>query len=157
MDKIKESWNRPITGSPFFVWEEKLRRVKAALKSWAKTLPNPADERRMAHASLEKHQLQMEEEEPTEELTVIEGNLQQKFHKVCLQEEEYWRQKSRSLWLKAGDRNTSFFHKQAQARRSFNTIFEIKEDRVTNKDFTSIKGAAFSHFEKLYSEVEGMS
>jgi len=54
------------------------------------------------------------------------------------------------------DRNTSF-HKQAQARRSFNTISEIKEDRVTHKDFTSIKGVTFSHFEKLYSEVEGMS
>lgn len=148
MDKVKESWNRPVIGSPFFVWEEKLRRVKAVLKSWAKTLPNPTDERKMAHASLEKHQLQMEEEDPSEDSIAKEGNLQQNFHKACLQEEEYWRQKSRSLWLKARDRNTSSFHKQAQSRRSFNTIYEIKEDLVTHKDFTSIKGAAFSHFEK---------
>ena len=42
MDKVKENWRIPVKGSPFFVWEEKLRRVKAALKIWAKTLPNPA-------------------------------------------------------------------------------------------------------------------
>lgn len=67
MDKVKESWNRPVTGSPFFVPEEKLRRVKVVLKSWAKTLPNPANERKMAHASLEKHQLSMEEEDLSED------------------------------------------------------------------------------------------
>lgn len=57
MDKVKESWNRLVTGSPFFVWEEKIRRVKVVLKSWAKALLNLADGRKMAYASLEKHQL----------------------------------------------------------------------------------------------------
>eukprot|EP00253_Pinus_taeda_P034134 PITA_34134 len=60
--------------------------------------------------------------------------------------------KSRNLWLKAGDRNTAYFHKQAQARKCFNTISEIKEEGDIHKDFDHIKGAAFTHFQKLYSE-----
>jgi hypothetical protein len=40
-------------------------------------------------------------------------------------EEEYWRLKSRSLWLEAGDRNTTYFHRQCRARLSRNHITEI--------------------------------
>ena len=61
------------------------------------------------------------------------------------------RQKSHSVWLKEGDMNTSF-HKQAQARRSFNSISEIKEDATTHKDFINIKRETSSHFKNLYSE-----
>ena len=71
----------------------------------------------------------------TEELLDQEAHLQHRFHKACLAEEEYWRLKSRNLWLKAGDRNSAFFHKQSQAMKCFNTISEIKEDNVTYKDF----------------------
>jgi len=88
----------------------------------------------------------------TEELLDQEAHLQQCLHKACLVEEENWRLKSRNLWLKAGDKNTAFFHKQAQARKCFNTISEIKEDNNTHKDFEDIKKAAFSHFQNLYSE-----
>eukprot|EP00253_Pinus_taeda_P009752 PITA_09752 len=51
-----------------------------------------------------------------------------------------------------GDRNTAFFHKQAQARKCFNTISEIKEDNDIHKDFEYIKKATFLHFQSLYSE-----
>jgi hypothetical protein len=32
-NKVEEIWRRPVTGSPFYIWEEKIRRVKSALKS----------------------------------------------------------------------------------------------------------------------------
>ena len=49
----------------------------------------------------------------TKEVIDHESHLQQRYHKACLEEEEYWRLKSHNLWLKAGDRNTAFFHKQS--------------------------------------------
>ena len=57
MQLVKDIWLQQVKGSPFFVWEEKLRRVKRALKSWAKSLPNPANERKKIQRTLEIHQL----------------------------------------------------------------------------------------------------
>ena len=109
-------------GSPFFVWEEKLRRVKIELKCWAKNIPSPVEERKKAQTVLESHQVFMEEAEIARESLKMEEDIQHKFHNACRKEEEYWRQKFRSLLLKYGDKNTTLFHKQAQARRGFNSI-----------------------------------
>jgi hypothetical protein len=69
------------------------------------------------------------------------------------QEEEHWRLKSRSLWLKYGDSNTSFFHKQAQQRRKKNTVSKIQsESGKTIENFNQIKLAASQHFADLYSQ-----
>jgi hypothetical protein len=156
LNLVLNSWKTPVKGSPFFIWEEKLRRLKVVLKYWAKSLPSPSQERRKAQDILAQHHAQSEDVEITKEVLDKEAELQQSFHKACLLEEEHWRQKSRSLWLKAGDRNTTFFHKQAQARKSYNSIAEIKDGNSTYKDFESIKKAAFNHFQNLYRE-EGVT
>ena len=94
MQLVKDCWKRPVKGSPFFVWEEKLRRVKGTLKRWAKSLPNLATERKIIKRSLAVHQLQVEDVVITDEILEKEAHLQQSFHKACLAEEEYWRLKS---------------------------------------------------------------
>ena len=73
-----------------------------------------------------------------------EQQLQSIVFQTLRQEEEYWRLKSRSLWLHAGDQNTSFFHKKTKARLSNNHIYEI-----TNSRGDRIKG-----FEKIKEDVE---
>lgn len=68
-------------------------------------------------------------------------------------EEETWRLKSRSLWLKAGDRNTSFFHRKYRAWLSRNHI-----SKITCSDGTVLKGeeqqkkAPEDHSQNLYKE-----
>ena len=69
-------------------------------------------------------------------------------------EEEYWILKSRIIWLQAGDRNTSFFHRQCRARLSHNHILEISSlDGELFKGQCQIMQAAEIHFQGLFSET----
>jgi hypothetical protein len=73
-------------------------------------------------------------------------------HKILLrEEEERWRLKSRMLWLEGGDKNTTYFHKAASARRSRKQIWEIEDDSGNLLQTQSeIKSAAHSHFKSFY-------
>jgi hypothetical protein len=44
-----------------------------------------------------------------------------------LQEEISWRQKSRVLWLKEGDKCTKFFHRIANSNRRSNAIVSLSQ------------------------------
>ena len=96
----------------------------------------------------------MEESPITLALLNREADLQRKYHKACREEEIYWRVKSRTLWLQAGDKNTTFFHKQAQARKIYNSTHEIQMQDKTIKDFSDIKEASHFFFQKLYSALD---
>ncbi|GAV77409.1 hypothetical protein CFOL_v3_20880 [Cephalotus follicularis] len=43
-------------------------------------------------------------------------------------EETMWKQHSRNLWLKSGDKNTLFFHSKANQRRKRNLIEVLKDE-----------------------------
>jgi hypothetical protein len=96
----------------------------------------------------------MENQEITQAILHQEDQLQRKWHQACREEENYWRQKSRSLWLEAGDKNTSYFHKQAEARKQFKKVTEIQVQSQTITDFEGIKAAAADAFETLYTETQ---
>eukprot|EP00253_Pinus_taeda_P030806 PITA_30806 len=151
---VSDAWNRPVHGSPFFVWEEKIRRLKRTLKEWAKSLKTPSAKRKDSLNSLAAHRLAMEHNPVTQSLLQKEIELQKEVHKSSRDEEEFWRQKSRNLWLKSGDKNTSFFHKHVEARKHFKTVSEIHYQNIVVKDFDGIKRAAYYFFKDLYSAPE---
>eukprot|EP00253_Pinus_taeda_P035876 PITA_35876 len=115
---VSEVWNRQVhEGSPFFMWEEKMRRLKRELKEWAKRLKMPTTKRKEMHDSLTGHQLTMEN-------------------------------------FNAGDKNASYFHKQAKARKHFKTVHEIHYQNTVVKYSEGIKRATHSFFKDLYSAPE---
>ena len=69
---------------------------------------------------------------------------------VDLRIEMDWRQRSRQIWLAAGDGNTRFFHQVANRRRRLNDIQRLQiGDRVVN-DQTTIGQAFVEHFRRFY-------
>lgn len=88
---VSLSWKEPVRESLYFVWEEKLRRLKKALKSWAKSLKPPGLQRQEAQSSLEDHQPLLEDSIITQDMLAKEATLQSAFHQAYRQEEEYWR------------------------------------------------------------------
>ncbi|TXG63781.1 hypothetical protein EZV62_010775 [Acer yangbiense] len=63
-------------------------------------------------------------------------------------EELYWRQRSRTEWLQAGDRNSSYFHKRATARKKKIFISSLVDEKgypqVSNEGLTSIVSNFFT-------------
>jgi hypothetical protein len=62
--------------------------------------------------------------------------------------------KSRNLWLQAGDKNTTFFHKQEEARKNFNMVTKINSQYQVIKYFEGIKKVAHSFFKDLFTAPE---
>lgn len=58
-------------------------------------------------------------------------DLASKLNSLLSQDNEYWKQRSKVLWLAQGHRNTQFFHKKASSRRLHNLIkalFDLNGD-----------------------------
>ena len=67
-------------------------------------------------------------------------------------EELYWKQKSQALWLRAGDRNTKYFHAKTKQRRARNRITRLKGlmgQWVESEE--SIEMVATEYFHQLFS------
>ncbi|XP_074346132.1 uncharacterized protein LOC141684893 [Apium graveolens] len=51
---------------------------------------------------------------------------QKKLSEIYAQQEVFWRQRSKQLWLREGDRNNKFFHASMKNRRACNHIKSLK-------------------------------
>eukprot|EP00253_Pinus_taeda_P027230 PITA_27230 len=119
---IKDHWEMEVNGSPHYVWESKLKSLRAVIKQWAKE-----------NAIVEK-----------KKIIELHRKLEQN-----REEEEEQRQKSRCLWLRAGDKNTSFFHNNLKIRRAGNQIDKITIEGKELSEQEEIKEVAHSHFKYL--------
>ena len=67
-------------------------------------------------------------------------------------EEISWRQKSREIWLKEGDRNTNFFFfpKMANMHRRLNHISRIKVSGIWLNEEMEIKERVLNAYKNLF-------
>jgi len=65
-------------------------------------------------------------------------DMSREMEKTLLFEELNWRQKSRALWLKEGDKNTNFFLRVANSHRKFNQVNSLKINGEISKNPTEI-------------------
>ncbi|RVW65780.1 hypothetical protein CK203_007245 [Vitis vinifera] len=79
------------------------------------------------------------------------------FYKWVLMEEIQWRQKSRELWLKEGDRNTGYFHRMANAHRRNNSLDRITingEMLTEDQELKQLNSREAENLEVPFSEEE---
>ncbi|KAL0403557.1 UNVERIFIED_CONTAM: putative mitochondrial protein [Sesamum radiatum] len=66
-------------------------------------------------------------------------------------EETYWKERSRTLWLTEGDRNTGYFHNKASHRKKVNEIRKLRTDSdewVDNEQ--DLRRLILDHFTKTF-------
>jgi hypothetical protein len=157
-DTIIEAWNCWIPGSPNYIWEQKLKRVKMTLKHWVKSpKEKEQEEKNRKIKEMDENILAMEDRPTTHSLLLKEQQDFIDYQKILHEEEETWRLKSRSLSLNSGDRNMRFFQRQTKARLWNNKVKDITKEYGTKiDDFHQIQAEAKLHFECLLTE-EGIA
>ncbi|XP_061349456.1 uncharacterized protein LOC133294726 [Gastrolobium bilobum] len=85
-------------------------------------------------------------------LEILQKNLWKELQAILIKEELTWFQRSRSQWLKYGDRNTRFFHSSTVARRRHNRILTLKDENGTwIADPDSLVNMAVSYYKELFT------
>ena len=74
--------------------------------------------------------------------------------KAYLAEEEFWKERSRILWLQCGDRNSGFFHAITRGRRQVNSfaILEDEEGRIADTE-EGIVHTISQYFRNIFSSA----
>lgn len=92
-----------------------------------------------------------ENKEESKQDHIQEKEIYLEIYKQNRKEEEKSRLKSRCLWLKSGDKNTTFFHNTMKIMRSKNHIEHIQVNGQVIKGVEAIKNATHQHFKELLS------
>jgi len=154
-DRIKEGWNSfSFKGRPDFVLSCKLKALKHKLKDWSRSeAGNLVIQRKQTLEQLAEMDMILEYRPLTEEESAKKADLTLELEGLIKNEEVAWRQKSRALWLKEGNRNTKFFHKVANTHKRFNYIDQLMVQGELTEKSTRIESAIIDFYQKLYSET----
>lgn len=78
--------------------------------------------------------------------------LRKDINELLEKDEIMWKQRARVMWLEAGDRNSSYFHRKASARQTRNNIKGLEDmDGVWQEDEQKIEEIAVSFFKNLFT------
>ena len=125
---------------------EKIYRCRKAISAWKRS--NPSNNEKVIELLKAKlDQAQNEDSLSTEEELEIKWQLCAAYR----EEKIFWRQKSRAIWLREGDRNTKYFHAKTKQRRARNRITKLKNSMgVWVETEEGIEQLAVEYFEELF-------
>uniref|UniRef100_A0A803QGZ6 Reverse transcriptase domain-containing protein n=1 Tax=Cannabis sativa TaxID=3483 RepID=A0A803QGZ6_CANSA len=146
----REGLNSLSTGGGFHSFLAQQNHCVSVLQDWAKT-NNHSTQSRIKFLMQEINYLQNKDMLSREDNSTL-TQLQSRLDSLLYKDEIYWKQRTRVRWLKAGDRNTKFFHRHASSRRKSNRIKYLKDDEgaVVNTS-EGIVELVISYFSTLFS------
>lgn len=116
---IQKGWTLPSTGDSMAQVCSKIRNTGQLLMEWHVAV----FQQRQNEMKLIQHKLDiLMSKQYSPEQFDEQNALCIRYNELLSLDETYWKQRSRVLWLKEGDRNTAFFHRKASNRRSRNKI-----------------------------------
>ncbi|XP_059630187.1 uncharacterized protein LOC132273186 [Cornus florida] len=153
--KVQSWWEEAnFIGSASYVLARKFQFLKTELKRWnKKVFGNLEWKKSRVLADIAELDRLDEEGQSGESLRSKRASCQAVFAEIALMEEISWRQKSRALWLKDGDRNTKFFHRLANAHRRCNHIERIRVNGSELWREDEVRGGIASFYWQLYTET----
>uniref|UniRef100_A0A803PWX1 Reverse transcriptase domain-containing protein n=1 Tax=Cannabis sativa TaxID=3483 RepID=A0A803PWX1_CANSA len=117
MWKERQGRGRPVS------FRCKINKCGKALQDWNKKKKARLNNE-IAKTKKILHELTMQQQPGVWEAI---QHMEDKLNGLLEKDEQYWRQRSRALWLQWGDRNTKYFHHKASSRRKKNEIKGLQD------------------------------
>ncbi|XP_062020952.1 uncharacterized protein LOC133737412 [Rosa rugosa] len=148
-DIIQKEWALPTTGNVLRQIGFKFQAIGKKLMQWHKTdFDRQKAEMRIIQEKLNDIMRQPFSPEQYEE----QRTLHAKYSQLLSQQEKYWRQRSRAVWLKDGDRNSAFFHRRACNRKSRNSIRGLTDEQGQwQSEPAEIQRLLLTYFKTVFS------
>ena len=145
---VERAWSLQVEGSHNYSLVKKCQKVRDEFIVWNRTcfgiIKNIIKE-------IEDKIKMLQDMAPTKENLELEASLNIELNDWMEREELKWKQKSRELWLKEGDRNSKFFHLSTLIRRRRNLIAEIQLDNGHwIHDRKDIEDYFANHFKEVF-------
>ncbi|CAL1353631.1 unnamed protein product [Linum trigynum] len=143
---IAQVWQLNVSGTLQFQLFSLCKEARHQLVQWARLgTTNSA-----RHIRELREAIQAERDTLQTDWDIITG-LETQLSAAYLQEEAYWRQKSRTTWLQKGDSNTNYFHITTTQRRRHNLIEVLRDDHGQPHYEEPAKGnVSVSFFQQLF-------
>ena len=125
----------------------KMTSSRRSISQWRKE-QSPYGRKTIDELKSELTVAQSDDSRTREEITDLTTRLKEAYR----DEESYWYQKSRSLWMKEGDNNSKYFHALTKQRRARNRITGLHDaNGVWSTEDKDIQNIAVSYFGSLFS------
>ena len=102
---------------------EKLNNCRRAISQWRREL-TPYERKTIEDIKYELNAALRDDSKTREEITDLTLRLKEAYR----DEEQYWYQKSRSLWMTLGDNNSKYFHALTNQRQVRNRITGLHDE-----------------------------
>lgn len=111
-------------GTKMFQFAKKLRHVKFHIQIWnKKVFKNIFSQKEEISKMLADINKEIIHQGLNSKSHHKQKGFQDEWEELCKREETYWRQKSRELSLKDGDKNTKYFHASKKQKRAQQTLY----------------------------------
>lgn len=112
-----------IEGYPDYRFNIKLKMLTQKLKEWSKSnFEELTKKKNRLLKELAEIDLILQSRDLTKDEMMVRATIVVELEELAKHEESKWRQKSRVLWLKGGDKNTRFFQDMGNSTTKGSTL-----------------------------------
>ncbi|XP_034673420.1 uncharacterized protein LOC117904775 [Vitis riparia] len=153
-DLIRSWWQGMLVrGRASYKLATKPKVIKQNLKIWNREVFESLESNKLVALQQVEYWDQVESERRlTEEETSIKKEVKEGYAKWVNLERIHWRQLSRELWLREGDRNTGYFHCMENAHQMRNTMDRIKVNGIWLSEEQEVRTGIENAFKQLLKE-----